>query len=265
MSKLWLYCLLLPSLHITASQAAPRCPDKPIRLAFYTLGYFYSHNRGFDLDMVNELHRRTSCRFETSVLPRARIWKDLENGRLDMTVSGIETPERRKFALFVPYIQQKNYAIIPKSLHSRFETMEEFAASETRPVWGAIRGFRHGTYYDPWVESLRKFDRIYAVADVNQLFQMLKSNRIQGFFAQPLVYRHKLAEFQLSAQVAIIDWKPAELPVPLGLAFNKEKFSAEEVKAWQVIIEEMKKDGTVKRLIRQYLDDHETEVALVKD
>jgi len=81
------------------------CGPRPIRLAFYTYGAFYfedAHGKehGVDKDIVDALAKRSGCRFETQLMARARIWADLASGNLDMSVSGIETPERGQFAWF---------------------------------------------------------------------------------------------------------------------------------------------------------------------
>lgn len=92
------------------------CGDKPTRLAFYELGNFYffesQQAQGIDKESVDALIKRSGCRFDAQVLARARIWADLASGDLDMSVSGIQNPERDKFAWFAPYLSASEAAAL---------------------------------------------------------------------------------------------------------------------------------------------------------
>lgn len=56
--------------------------------------------------------KSTNCSFHADILTRARIWKELESGELNMSVSGIPTPERLKFAYFVKYLNARQVLIV---------------------------------------------------------------------------------------------------------------------------------------------------------
>ena len=101
-----LIATLLATMTAIAAAAPFDCDSKPIRLAFYETGsfYFFENGRatGSDKDIVEELTKRSGCRFDTQLVMRARIWADLASGDLDMSVSGIQTPERDQLASFAP-------------------------------------------------------------------------------------------------------------------------------------------------------------------
>jgi polar amino acid transport system substrate-binding protein len=67
-------------------------PCGPFHVAYYEYGAFYFQNAagayvGIDPDVLDELSRRTGCRFEGFLDSRVRTWQSMANGTLDMTVS----------------------------------------------------------------------------------------------------------------------------------------------------------------------------------
>lgn len=242
---IWI-CLGLPG------ASHPGVPvGKSLALAFYEYGLLYHQGEGIDADVVRELERRSGLVFSTSVLARARIWKDLETGNLDMTVSGISTPEREEFAWFIPYFSMKNYAILFKN-EEKVTTEKEFME---KADWnfGAVASFRHGDLQDRFLEALRGQRRVEEAPDARTLFQKLKAGRIQGMFSQPPVYAYYLKGLGMENKVELQDWFPTEKKVPHGLVLSKKTFDPQAFKYWQGLILEMKNDGTLEKIFIRYL------------
>jgi polar amino acid transport system substrate-binding protein len=237
---------------VAIAKDGPHCPE-PITLALYEHGYLYdkASNRGIDKDVAEELSKRSGCRFEMSVQPRARIWHALETGRLMMSVSGIQTPERDAFASFVPYMSLKNYVLVNSALDVK--SAAEFAANP-KLLWGTVRAFKHGKKADEFLEQLRGSSRVRESADslsVMQIFAL--PNRTSATFAQPPVYAKYIKELGIAPQVRIEDWFPEDAPVPLGLVFSKKHFSPSEVQKWSDIVQKMRADGSLKLIYERYL------------
>ena len=87
---------------LAGSAAAASCG--PYTVAMYQHGALYYRSgeqwAGIDKDIVDELARRTGCELRMTRDSRIRIWTMLKEGTLDMTMSGISTPEREGFARF---------------------------------------------------------------------------------------------------------------------------------------------------------------------
>ena len=106
------------ALHVNAAAATP-CGS--YKVAFYDHGALNSLHadgrwRGIDTDIVEELARRSGCQLALVLESRVRIWAMLESGQLDMTVSGIATPERQAYANFIPYLASRNYILLSKDV-----------------------------------------------------------------------------------------------------------------------------------------------------
>jgi len=239
-----------------AVRADPSCPAPPIHLAFYEYGKLYENGVGIDADIVTELERRTGCPFRKEVMARARIWSDLESGALDMSVSGIQTPQRDRFAWFVPYMIIKNHAILGPRAARSVHSPEEFLA-QPKLVFGVVRSFRHGEAQDRFLEELRSRGRIEESPDAETLFQKLKSGRIDGLFSQSPVYSRYLKELDMQAVATVQDWTPGEAGVPHGLILAKSRFSQGDAARWRSLVGAMRTDGTLLAIFRRHLDEAE--------
>lgn len=244
--------LPLPSFAISVD-----CGTRPIRLAFYDYGFFYFENakkqaQGIDKDIVDELAKRSGCKFDTQVMVRARIWADLATGEVDMSVSGIQNPERERFAWFAHYLSMKNYAILQKAVAAKVHSAEQFLA-QPQLAFGVVRAFKHGEEQDNLLKQLRQANRVEESPDVESIFKKLKENRVDAMFSQPAVYRKKLLDLNLESNVQIQDWTPREKGVPHGLILAKSRFSEKDATQWRALIETMRKDGSLKRIFERYL------------
>ncbi len=121
---------------------------------------------GIDKDIVDELIKRSGCKFETQVMARARIWADLANGALDMTVSGIQTAERDRYAWFAHFLTMKNYALVRHANDAKVQSADDFL-KQPKLKFDVVRAFRHGEQQDQWLDQLRAQQRVEENPDVD--------------------------------------------------------------------------------------------------
>jgi polar amino acid transport system substrate-binding protein len=256
-----LLCLMVLLSCMAPASALPVCPEHPIQLAYYEYAPFYHDGAGLDADVVDELKKRSGCAFSTILMPRARIWKSIEVGTLDMTGSGIETSERTRFGYFFPYILQKNFALVSRQIPADVRSLQDFIA-RTDLRWGVVRDFSYGEYYDPLLKELRRQNRIHELPTQIATFRMMQAGRIAGMLAVPMIYKELLPEMQATSAVRIADWAPEDLPVRAGLVLSRARFSEAEAQEWGALIESMNRDGTMLRLLGKYLPPKEAQAAL---
>jgi len=239
----------------------PTCPNQPIRLAFYEFGTFYSQGRGYDKDIVDELIRRSGCRFDTSVMPRVRIWADIAVGSLDMTTSGVPSPDRRRFAWFANYIAIKNYVLLSSTVPKQVNSVDAFVAQPALRL-GIIRGYIYEAAYLHWIDQQRAQGRLEEATDTNQLFVMFKAKRFDALLAPSIVYRYTIPDLTNNSQIRVADWLAEGVDIEGGLVLSKKSFTQAEALKWQMLIQQMHDDGTLSRLLLQYLPANETRDAL---
>ena len=232
------------------------------QVAFYKAGLLYDQGRGIDQDVINEIQKRTGLQFRFSEKPRARIWHELKAGSLEMTVSGIRTDEREQFAWFIPYLSQRNMAIIVKRKAAQYHSLADFVADKTARV-GVVRGFVHGDEYDKALTILRAEGRVHDAASVDALFRLFSlDNRIDLLFALPVFYQKELRELNMLDKVQVRDWDTRAEPIPHCLVLSRKLVPERDVEAMRKTIAEMRADGTLKEILARYLSDADVEAAL---
>ena len=242
--------MLMGGLNLPLSSIAQDlCPPQPIRLAHYEMGTLYSGGVGIDEDVAQEMARRSHCKFEYSVRPRARIWVELENGDTDMALSAIQTSARDQFAWFAHYIQGKNLFLLQPGL--KVDSMQAFMANP-RLKLGIVRVYKYSHFYDPIVEQLRQEHRLVEVANMEQLYLMFKAKRFEATLGFPYVYPFYLKQFSSKELPQVVDWDPGP-PFPQGLVLSKKTFSAEQALAWQTLMDQMLKDGTILQILSRHI------------
>ena len=241
------------------------CGAKPIRVGHFKLGFRYyvedGQEKGINKDIVEELRKRTGCTFITQEMPFARIWADLASGDLDMSVSGIRSPERDRTLWCAPTIASKNYAVIRKASTSSVRNAEDFLAND-KLQFGVVRGYTHGTEQDKWLEKMRQAQRVEESSSVDILFEKLKLGRIDAIFSFPFVYRKLLADQKMESEVLIQDWAPHDKGIIGCMMLTKSRFSEAEANRWQALIRQMHGDGTLKRIFSRYVPAAEAEKML---
>lgn len=261
-----LWCLLCGYWGLAAALAGPvDCGDRPITFAYYKYGFFYyeqgDQGKGFDSDLIAELTARTGCTFAAQVMPRARVWADLENGQLDMSAAGVQSPERDRFAWFVPYFFTKNYVLLGAGAARTVHGAADFLGQPAL-IFGVVRGFKHGAAQDQWLEQLRQTARVEESAGIEVLLEKLKRGRIDGLFAQPPVYQKIMADLEMAGEVVVQDWFADDPGILGNLILAKRRFSAADAARWQALMRRLHEDGTLKRIFAAHMPAAEVDQLL---
>ncbi|MBC7954426.1 MAG: transporter substrate-binding domain-containing protein [Cytophagales bacterium] len=244
--------LLLLAALLGASQGAAAAdkPDcaRPLTLALHDHGLLYSAQtgEGIDKDFADELARRSGCKFNVSMMPRARIWQLIESGALDFSLSGITNDARERFAGFAWYFSNKYYLLVRKD--AGVKTIADFERNPALKL-GAIRGFRYNPGGNRLVDKLDAEMRMSFANSLDPLYQVLLEGRVQGMIIEPFDYPH-IERSAIRAQTAILEFDdPA---VPHGLIMSKKALSSAQQQAWREVVNSMRADGTVQRIFEKY-------------
>lgn len=231
------------------------CLDRPIRLAFYEHGRIFDaeRNTGIDRDLVTQLIEKSGCKFDLSVLARARIWIDIARGDLDMTTSGIATPEREQFAVFAPYLKMKNHFVF-RNFASNFSNLE-MLQKRLDLKFAVVRSFRHEPAIDAFLQSISPADRVIPVATTEMTFTLLAKGRVDVIFSQPAAYFYYAEKYGLQNQTAFKDLIPETEAIPHGMVLARKNFSQPQLESWQKLVEQMVSDGTVDNILAKHLPE----------
>jgi len=249
-------CLLASLLCICPAAKAANCG--PYTLAYYELGALYYRDAdgrfaGIDKDVVEELSRRSGCSFKTVLESRVRIWDQLSKQLLDLSVSGIWTPERDKFAVFLPYFQTRNYALLRQDLSESLATPEAFLAEGQRKV-GVVKSFKHGLFYDAWLQRLREQHRVVELADFDTAVRMFKLGRVDALLALPTSLTHLLLQAGLQHQIKVMDWAPKERLVH-SLIVSRQRVSKADRERLGATLQAMQADGSLEQIFKRHVGE----------
>jgi polar amino acid transport system substrate-binding protein len=225
-----------------------------ITVAYYDHGALYSRDpagqwHGVDKDVVEELGRRSGCKFKGYVDSRVRIWTSMKSGALDMTVSGIPTPEREKFAHFIPYLGTRNYVLVAKDVSVR--TMDEFLANPALKI-AVVRSFLHGEPYESWLEKLRSQGRVYEASDYSGIIRLLQIGRVQAVLALPTSWVPILRREGMTGDVRIMDWADDQSVIG-ALVLSRKRIDPATVSVLKKHMKDMLDDGTMKAIYTRHL------------
>jgi polar amino acid transport system substrate-binding protein len=230
-----------------AMAAGPLC-SRPFTLALHDHGLLYSTetDSGIDKDFADELSRRSGCQIRISLMSRARIWKLIESGALDFSLSGIANDERNQYADFAWYFSNKYYLLVRKDAGIRrladFEHNDQFQL-------GVIRSFRYSDSANRLVDSLSSENRVSQAGGLDPLYQALILRQIQGMIIEPFDYP-AIDDRKIRDVTTIVEFDdPA---IPHGLIMSKKALPPDEREKWRALVNDMRADGTVLRIFEKY-------------
>jgi polar amino acid transport system substrate-binding protein len=243
--------LCLPPL---AQAAGPDC-SRSYTLALHEHGLLYnaSSRSGIDKDVADELIRRSGCHVDISLLPRSRIWKLLETGNLDFSLSGINNEERDRFAAFAWYFADKYSLIVRKD--AAVQNLADFQTRKDLKL-GGILSFRYSDTINQLVDTLDQEGRLIGSYDYDALYQNLRQGRTQAIIIEPFDYSD-LDKYQVGKLVRIMETN--DQPTPHGLIMSRKTISPEQQERWREIINSMRRDGSMLKIFRKYFSRDEAQ------
>lgn len=256
MKALLVLLLALPLAPLCARGNPSACGS--YTLAYYELGALYGrdadgHGQGIDKDVADEVAKRSGCQFKTVVESRVRIWTQLAQGSLDMSVSGIPTPEREQFAEFIPYFASRNYAVMRVEQAETLSRPEAFLA-DTRRTLAVVRSFRHGPSYDQWVGQLRAQNRVVESADFESALRLMLLGRVDAVLAMPILWPRLMQQPGLMEQLRLLDWAPQERVIH-GLIVSRARVPPADRERLREAIAAMRRDGTLDQIFKRHLGE----------
>lgn len=257
--RAWLATLLLA---MAGADAHPQCPSKPIEIGFYDFGAHYDARTGagIDVDLIQALGERSGCSFRPLYLSRVLIWRRLANGQLDMTVSGLATLERQRFAEFLPYMQSRNVIL----MRAELKGVSSPADFESMPALrlGVVKGYRHGAGWDDWIEGLRNNDRVETVGDLPTLMRLLESGRVDAVPIMPTVLPGLLQQRGEQAPALLTQpWFSQQPKQEACLAMSRKRMAPALREHLAASLAQLKREGVLAKILHKHLGEEEARAA----
>ncbi|MFN3862476.1 MAG: substrate-binding periplasmic protein [Roseateles sp.] len=254
MRSLWslglVWVLLLGG--VAPLSAAESCgPYTVLLYEFGQLNYRNAHGQpqGVDPDLVEALARRSGCQLLTAVDSRVRIWDQLARGTLEITTSGIATPEREQLAEFWPYLRSRNRAVMRTAQAGRWASLADFAADPARRV-AVVKGFKHGPSIDAFLDRMRAERRVDEVGGFDTAYRVLMAGRVDLIFAHPL--NLPAITPGSNAAVTLLDWAPQD-DILACLVVSRTRVAAADRQRLREALTSLLRDGSVDAIMARHV------------
>lgn len=250
---LCLVSLFMASSTIADGKAQYGC-QKPLVVGLYEHGIMYSEKTktGVDKETAELLARKTGCDIRFQVKPRARIWQEVENGDLDMTLSGLKNPDREKFATFVPYVTGKTLVVLDKSLvniSSLEDVLDLYPAK--RVNIGVVRSFSYGEEVDTFLRKASAKGMVIEFPDMGALFLGVERNQVKVTFGSAAILPEYLKSYNILDKIVIKDITKQQFQAHVVL--SRKSFKESEIENWKKVIREVKSNGELEKIFLSYL------------
>jgi len=237
-----------------AAEPPPRCG--PHVAGLYVYSPFYEEEperRGLDLDMLQELERRSGCALRSVVESRLRIWDQMRRGVLQLTLSSVITPERREVAEIHPYMQVRFQLMLQGRATAGVATLADFNARPGLHLLG-VRGYAYGPTFAPWVQRLRQEGRMVEASDFQTAVRMFRAGRADGLLLAPSATHEVQAGYRSGTPPHVIDPAPHERLL-VGMALSLTLPESDRQRLRQALAS-MRQDGTLQALMTRYFGEY---------
>lgn len=202
---------------------------------------------GFEVEMAKEISKRTGIEIEFVVLPWDGIFGQLDSGKVDTVMECIFPNEERqkKYNFCREYIYDENRFITLKGQGSQYKTYEDLAGKKIGVAGG-------GNTYDVLAELQKDVDFEIVAYNSENHVNDLALGRLD------LIYKSPVSAFEqadsLGAEFELADCPTLE-EGSCSLPFRKDDTRSEAIcEAFSGAIEDMIKDGTMKKLSEKWLN-----------
>lgn len=225
----------------------------PFRLAYRQQPGVYERlpdgtQRGTDYEAMQELSRRTGCRFDERVLSPALAWRGMEQGEIDMVPTALATPEREPVADIVPVVAGRLVLLVRAEQAKRTPTPAALAADPEARVL-KLRASAYPPVVQQWLDSLR--GPLSEAGDLPAGLRAFEAGRADAMPIYPLLLRSE--NLPSLERYVVWDVWPASA-IPGGLALSRKTISPADRQRLREGLHAMVRDGTLQRIVEKYFE-----------
>lgn len=184
-----------------------------------------------------------TCKFE--IIPLARALKLLEDGELDAVMTLIPNPEKMAYFSYSPPMSATKVSIMAnkKSNFPKLKNINDLAG------W-TVAGIRSSVILKNVQKQLGTKATIREEVDNNTLVQRLNNNQYGN--KAVVVGSEDVLNYFTTKENANIEPIYNIEENEFTVAFSKKKITAEEIEGFNKAISELKKNGTIKKILAKY-------------
>lgn len=197
---------------------------------------------GLDIDLLDELSRRTGMQFEVQRAPWARGLAALEQGTADLMTGLARTPERERY---IRYLDTPYYTCSP-----RFYANPALATRLSD--YASLRGLRIGyvlesAYFQPF-DADQALNKV-GVSNEHQLLEMLARGRIDALVGTDCQVDYSLLDPGLAGRIVKAAFQPG-VRTELYIGFSRKRL--ERMPELAAALESLLREGWIANAALRY-------------
>lgn len=206
---------------------------------------------GIDVDIVQELGRRSGVQFDIGLVPFKRVVESVRAGSVEAGMALLHNAEREGFALFTGVLHNSTYSLfVLKDRPMRFDGSLDSLQGQRI---GKVRGFFVSEAFDAEVAVGRV--QLEETAGSEQGLQMLRAGRVDAISGQTVVTRYLAQQAGMVEALRVLPFplvpdKPAFLVLSRAAAIADREALGERLR---LMLEQMHRDGSIARIEARHL------------
>jgi len=248
------FCILFMLSFLWSNQSLAECvwnigwePWEPYQ-------YIDKNNKlvGIDVELIKTVASIAGCKTNyRKIMSWKRNLIELEKGNLDLAAGASKNVDRQKFAYFTEAYRHERYSLFVKKSNLKkyvFKNLNEILESDF--TLGATVGYYYGEEFEKALKNPKYKNKIQIVISEEINMKKLIHGRIDGFPSEYFAGSAMIKRMNLSNQVSRHDF--IFLDDDLYIMFSKKSRSLEDVKKFNRIMRQIKKNGTYDRILKKY-------------
>ncbi|TFW16849.1 substrate-binding periplasmic protein [Duganella callida] len=253
MSKRLITAVLVAWLPLAGAQpAGDACP--PARVGVSDLGYSSYRDggviRGTNIDVLNEIQRRSGCSLRIGWYPRGRLYAQFYSHALDLTGASLRSPERDRHGIWLPYTYTRFELVLLNQHAGQFASLADFV-NHSKARLNVTRGIFYTPETQAQLDRLQRLGRLEYVNDYSVVFRKIVAGRAEGTLAPATIHLLNQRQFGLSGKMSAA--AVSEAPrMMVGIYVSHQVPPAARQK-YADAIRGIVTDGTMQRIYEKYL------------
>lgn len=200
--------------------------------------------QGMDIDLLNELQRRTGIKFEVRLQPWARALEDMRIGQADLMTGLARTPEREQY---IDYLEPYYYSCMPRfyGLAERVPTIDSYEQLQGLRIGYVLQS----AYFEPF-DSDNRLHKV-GVKNEQQLLQMLLHGRVEVMVGTDCQVDFQLLELNLGPRVSKLAYLPPGRTL-LYLGLSRASAHEAERQLLEQALQELLQERWLKQAAKHY-------------
>ncbi|WP_229258589.1 substrate-binding periplasmic protein [Duganella rivi] len=247
--------LLASLLPLACTQAAAldaACPPSTVGVS--DLGYSSyldgAKVRGSNIDLLEEIQRRSGCQLIVRWYPRSRLYAQFFSQQLDMTGASLRTAERDRYGTWLPYTYTHFELVLLNKDAGKFRSLAEFVERSSARL-NITRGILYAPETQRQLDRLQQLGRLEYVNDYSVVFRKILAGRAEGTFAPATIHLINQRQFGMIGKMSAST--VAESPRTMVGLYVSKKVAPEVLQRYADALRSIVIDGTMQKFHERYL------------